>query len=332
MSDRKAGEGPHDDADSERALERLFAHAQPRPMPPAADTEEIRRAVLAEWEAATGKRVRLRRAGFAAAASLVLGLAWWVGLAPGPGVAPPAMAATVERVEGRVASAGGTALAAGSGLAVGDTVVTGAGQVALRLATGGSLRIAPQSRVALSAANAADLVAGALYFDSEQQRPGANFTVVTGLGSVRDVGTQFFVRLDDAAGRLDVGVRDGRVELTRGPATDTAGVGERLVVVEDGAEIRRSTMPTFGSEWEWAERLAPAFDIDGRTVSEFLEWFTTQTGRTVVFGSPAAERQARDAVLRGSIDLAPMQKLQAVLATTDLLYTLEGERVVVETR
>ena len=40
----------------ERTLKELFAHAEPRPMPPAADTEEIRRAVLAEWEAVTGPR------------------------------------------------------------------------------------------------------------------------------------------------------------------------------------------------------------------------------------------------------------------------------------
>ena len=64
--------------------------------------------------------------------------------------------------------------------------------------------------------------------------------------------------------------------------------------------------------------LAPPFDIDGRTVGDFLAWFAQQTGRSVVFGSPAAERLARETRLNGSIDLEPMQKLSAVLALTDL--------------
>jgi hypothetical protein len=78
--------------------------------------------------------------------------------------------------------------------------------------------------------------------------------------------------------------------------------------------------------------VAPPFDIEGRTLSEFLEWFAAQTGRTVAFGSPDVEQRAQAAVLRGSIDLAPMQKLQAVFATTDLTYTVDGERVVIEAR
>ncbi|HUQ51827.1 MAG TPA: hypothetical protein VM692_06365, partial [Gammaproteobacteria bacterium] len=61
-------------------------------------------------------------------------------------------------------------------------------------------------------------------------------------------------------------------------------------------------------------------------------WFSRQTGRSVVFGSDAAERLARETRLSGSIDLAPLQKLSAVLTLTDLTYALEDERVVIETR
>ncbi len=91
-------------------------------------------------------------------------------------------------------------------------------------------------------------------------------------------------------------------------------------------------MATFGSEWEWAERLAPPFDIDGRTISDLLDWVAAQTGRTVVFADPSAERVAREHVLNGSIDLEPLQKLSAVLATTDLEVTLEDGRVLVDLR
>jgi hypothetical protein len=322
MNDRRT-QGPQDESDAERTLERLFAHAKPRQSPPAADMEEIRRAVYAEWEAATGRRVVLRRAGLAAAASVLLAVGWWVGFAPEIAAPLPAVA-TVERVDGAT-------LGVGAALAAGRTVTTANGQVALRLASGGSLRIGPQSRVVLTDANAAELVAGVLYFDSEGRRGGVDFTVTTSLGSVRDVGTQFLARFDDTTGSFDIGVRDGRVELTSSGQTGAAGVGERLVVTQSAAGIQRDAIDTFGGEWEWTERVAAPFAIDGRTVKEFLDWFAAQTGRTVVFGSTDAEQRAA-AVLHGAIDLAPLQKLQAVLATTDLTYSLDGERVMIDAR
>ncbi|HJR70095.1 MAG TPA: FecR family protein, partial [Gammaproteobacteria bacterium] len=200
-----------------------------------------------------------------------------------------------------------------------------------RLASGGSLRLAAQSRVVLTGADAAELLAGRLYFDSESARAGAPFTVTTDLGNVRDIGTQFLARLDPAAGRFDVGVRDGRVEVMRGNETGAAGVGERLVITQDAASIRRDTIATFGGEWDWVERVAPPFDTDGRTIGDFLTWFAAQTGRTVEFGSTDAERAARERI-SGPIDFPLLQQLSAVLAIADLTYALEGELVVINTR
>jgi hypothetical protein len=112
----------------------------------------------------------------------------------------------------------------------------------------------------------------------------------------------------------------------------SAGVGERLVVTQDAGTIRRDSIATFGGDWTWVEALAPPFDIDGRSVSDFLAWFATQTGRAVVFASPAAERLAQQTILNGAIDLEPVQKLSAVLALTDLTAVVEDGRVVIDTR
>jgi ferric-dicitrate binding protein FerR (iron transport regulator) len=317
------------EVESERLLRQLFAQAEPRPQPPARDTEEIRSAVLAEWEAVTGRRVWRKHAAFAAAASVVLvaALTYFRG-DPAP-TAPIPLIASVERVQGTVTTASGSRLGLGSGITARTQIETGDAQVALALANGGSLRIGPRSRVIVTSGDEAELLAGALYFDSEGQRA-TEFAVATELGRIRDVGTQFLVRLDDR--QLDVGVRAGRIDLSRAGSSDTAGVGERLIALQAASGVSRGSITTFGSDWEWAERLAPPFDIDGRTVSEFLAWFAEQTGRTIVFADAAAERAASEARLSGSIDLPPMQKLSAVLATTDLTYALERERVVIRLR
>lgn len=327
-NDRQSGSATDAD-DAERALERLFAHAKPRALPPAADAEEIRRAVETEWDEVTGRRVFLRRAGFAVAGSVTLALIVWAALSPSSSDLP--VVARVERVEGLIEGADGAPLVVGSALSADGVVTTGMGQIALRLSSGGSLRVDVQSRVALTSADAVELIAGVVYFDSEKARTGVPFTVSTDLGSVRDIGTQFLARLDPTAGQFDIGVRDGSVELVRGNEVGAAGVGERLVVTQDAATIRRDRIATFGGEWNWVERVAPPFDTDGRTVSDFLAWFSAQTGRTVTFGSTDAERLARG-VVSGPIDLQLLQQLSAVLATADLTYTLEDDRVVINTR
>jgi ferric-dicitrate binding protein FerR (iron transport regulator) len=313
-------------------LRQVFARAKPRVQPPPGDTEEIRSAVLAEWEQMTGRRTWRKRAGFAlvaAAAAAAFGAVLPnIGSGPSPSV-PASLVANVEQVQGVVTTADGARLSSGSGLLAGARLETGDAQLALRLTTGGSLRIAPRSRVVLESGDEAELLAGAIYFDSEGQR-GNDFVVATQLGRIRDVGTQFLVRLDDE--QLDVGVREGRISLLRGAAVDSAEAGERLVTTQAADNVRRDSVPKFGGDWEWAERLAPPFDINGRTLSDFLAWFAEQTGRKVEFADAAAERAARATVLTGSAEFPPMQKLAAVLATTDFTYSLEGERVVIRMR
>jgi ferric-dicitrate binding protein FerR (iron transport regulator) len=247
-----------------------------------------------------------------------------------PAVPLPSIA-RVERVLGTVEGRNGP-LALGDEIAAGAVLATGSGQVALRLASGGSLRVAPQSRVTLTAANKIELDTGALYFDSERAAArGEPLAVVTSLGTLRDVGTQFVARLDTA--RLEVGVRDGSVSLLRGTASTagtTIATGEK-VTVGDNADVRREPLATFGADWAWAERLAPPFDTDGRRLIEVLEWVAAQTGRTLAFADSDLERTARETVLSGSIDLEPLPKLMAVLAVTDpdLGYSIEAGRLLI---
>src|SRR5262245_39900664 len=234
------------EVERERLLRQLFAHAEPRPQPPASHTEEIRQAVLEEWEAVTGRRIWRKRAAFGAAAAAALVAAFvYVGGGPEPSV-PALLVAHVEQVQGVVTTATGARLGTGSGVVAGTRLDSGEGQIGLRLASGGSLRIAPNRRVVLVVGDEAELLAGVLYFDSEAQRA-SEFAVLTDLGRVRDVGTQFLVRLDDE--RLDVGVREGLVNVTRGTTSDTASAGERLVATQATNDLRRGSMPTVGGDW-----------------------------------------------------------------------------------
>jgi ferric-dicitrate binding protein FerR (iron transport regulator) len=311
------------DQETERAMKSLFAHVRPRDLPPAADEAEIRHALFAEWDAVTNRRAFLRRTVAATAAAAIL-LATFGALLLRTGSAPAAVVASVERVRGDV-QVGGAALAIGADVPSAMRIDTHSGQLALRLADGGSMRLAPQTRVMFAAAGRATLESGTLYFDSE--KGAAAVEVRTPLGIVRDMGTQFVARL--AGERLDVTVRDGRVAIERGSGAVDVAAGERVSVSSGASAPRRERSASFGGDWDWAERLAPPFDIDGRRLIDFLQWEEAQTGRTLQFVDPKSEQVARDTVLNGSMDLEPLPMLTAVLALTDLGYTLDGERIVI---
>jgi ferric-dicitrate binding protein FerR (iron transport regulator) len=310
------------DPETERAMQSLFAHVQPRDLPPATDEAEVRRALFEEWNAVTGRRAFLRRAVAATAAAAIL-LATFGALLLRTGTAPAAVVASVERVRGDV-QIGGAALAIGADVPSAVRIDTHNGQVALRLADGGSMRLAPQTRMTFAAAGRATLDAGTVYFDSEH---GAPIEVRTPLGIVRDMGTQFVARL--AGERLEVAVRDGRVAIERGSGAVDVAAGERVSMTSSASAPRRERSASFGAEWDWAERLAPPFDIDGRRLIDFLQWVEAQTGRTLEFADAKTEQVARDTVLSGSVDNAPLLMLPSVLATTDLGSTLDGDRILI---
>src|SRR5690606_34360404 len=137
MNDDRATGRRNGEDESERMLERLFSHAEPRLAPPEEDAEEVRRAVFAAWDAATSRRVFVRRAGFASAAAVLLAVGFWVGFGPRPGDTLPPVA-RVELIDGSVQGADGERLFIGDAIEAGEIVSSQAGGVALRLATGGS--------------------------------------------------------------------------------------------------------------------------------------------------------------------------------------------------
>jgi hypothetical protein len=65
--------------------------------------------------------------------------------------------------------------------------------------------------------------------------------------------------------------------------------------------------------------VTPPYEIDNRPLLEFLVWAGRETGREVVFATPAAEAQAGQVVLKGSVaGLGPDQAIDAVLVSTSL--------------
>lgn len=223
------------------------------------------------------------------------------------------------------------ALASGSSLYGGAVIETGARPAALRLRSGASLRLDAGSRVRLETARVAQLERGAVYFDSRRE-PDAGVEVRTRFGMVRDIGTQFEVRLRENGeeGSMQVRVREGKVVVRQAQDRTEAVAGEVLEVTADG-RVSRALEPPHGTSWRWVVATAPVPQIEGLDLRTLLEWFAREGGWTVRYGDPRLANGASSIVLHGDADgLSAPDAVTMALRGSGLGYRVDDAVLVVE--
>lgn len=337
---RASSQSSSDERAGDEELLRLLTAAGRRSPLPDEDLASIKAAAEADWrrlveEQHHGRRA-WRRGVLALAATLLLAFAvglWWRAFRT---PVLPGSIATVELLQGAVRLEGPAARETPSQLAVGEELPAGAvletlagdesAGLAVRLAGGESVRVAPDSRIRLSSPRLLELERGAVYIDTAQAAPAAGaLELLTPIAIVREVGTQYEVRLLDGQDpAVRVRVRDGAVALTYGDEVYQATSGQE-VTLRGGGSVALATVEPYGPIWEWVVRAAPGFEIEGRTLASYLDWVARETGWSLRFADPVLERSAATVILHGSIEgLGPLESLSVILPGSGLDHHLES--------
>ena len=216
---------------------------------------------------------------------------------------------------------------AGASIDTGRSATT---RTAVRLTSGPSVRLDAGTKVRWASETTVDLERGAVYVDSAGA---ASVEVRTALGVVRDIGTQFEVRLSGEGGdeALRVRVREGEVRLETADQTYAAGTGVELSVDGDGV-LTRTACETSGSSWDWVLGVAPMPAIDGMALRAFLDWAAREGGWELRYADEAVAERASTIVLHGDLaGLTPVEALEAVFKGSELTYSVgEGELTVTD--
>ena len=173
------------------------------------------------------------------------------------------------------------------------------------------------------------LLRGRVYADTGEfvYRDGG-LRIDTMFGAVTDIGTQFAVSIQDDL--LDVAVREGRVDVRHDTHKYVAMSGERIRLLEQG-EVDVDPLALTDEYWNWTTQLAPAFDIEGRSLMDFLKWAARESGRILFFEDTELRMAAMRTDLHGSIaDFSPLEAIESVLATTAFRYHIEPDKIVIE--
>jgi ferric-dicitrate binding protein FerR (iron transport regulator) len=201
------------------------------------------------------------------------------------------------------------------------------------------LRLDVDTRIEALTDRSLALVTGAVYVDSGGRRApmaagepdgsaqGA-IEIQTPAGRIREIGTQFEVRLGGATVRLRV--REGLVSVDR-PAGGLQVTSGRELLLDPGGGASSRELPTHGEEWAWTEAIAPRMAIEGRSLREFLDWTARERGLGLQFGRSDLATSASTIRLNGSIEgLTLDQALESVLLTCGMRHRIEGGLLIVE--
>jgi hypothetical protein len=196
---------------------------------------------------------------------------------------------------------------------------------------GYTLRLDFNSEIELQAA-AIQLAKGRLYAsDSEQIIGQTQLNIVTPHGQVRDIGTQFTVRVDDDS--TVATVRRGAIQVvtvnSEHQVEATPGSATRITVNSEG-QAQTKDVAASGNDWQWIYAVSEPFQLEGKSIHQFLQWSVSESGRELAFASASAELYARRVRLYGSTPrLDPEQAVTPVLEATDLRAQLQDDTLLV---
>jgi len=289
------------------------------------DSARVYTNVRREWNKTPARRSRVRRwvVPLAMAASVILAIS--VVLQPTPPVETPVPVGMVARNVASKADQNSV----GTEIYIGDTLATGAdGGLSITLANAESVRLDEGTTLVVMAANRFELVEGRVYADTGNlMYRDKGLIIDTPLGAVTDVGTQFSVDLDDRL--LDVAVREGRVDVIDAGQEFVAVAGERMRI-KPGQGATFEELAAHDQYWDWVSALAPSYDIENRSLLDFLRWASRETGLELVFVDNDLRMAAMRTDLHGSIEnFEPDEAISAVLSTTNFDYRFEGNKLVI---
>jgi hypothetical protein len=327
------------EATSEREIRELLLGAGQRESIPEDRHARLEAAARSAWEelaaanVAIPRRSPLPRVAAIAAALVLAVLAGWIVMTGRRGL-EPVQVATVELEAGAEAGASmdpqgeaGFDIAAGDALLAGVRLTTPGGErvvegrLALRMVGGEGVRLDAGSTVRLLSGSRLELESGAVYVDS-WSAPGAYepLEIVTPYGIVRHVGTQYEVRLDDSTVVL-VRVREGAVSVRNNGDSWAAREGEELALLSDGS-VTRGTVEA--DAWLWTLDAAPAVEIEGMTLADYLGWVIRETGWQLEYERSDLAARAGEIVLHGTIvGLRPDESLNPIVEGSGLVHSVE---------
>ena len=208
-----------------------------------------------------------------------------------------------------------------SSLAKGDYIKTSSNnRILTALKNGNVFRLNENTLIHIIDENEIELYEGQIYIESNEDSPYEKLLVKTKYGLVRHIGTQYIVEIKPDS--LNVSVRKGKVIIQNDAIEKELMDGFELSINGSGAYAQSAIEP-FDLKWQWTQKIAEHFNIQDKSVFQYLTWLSNETGYPVIWSNRAVKKSATKIILSGSIKgLSPLESLDVILPTTDFKYEM----------
>ncbi len=168
-----------------------------------------------------------------------------------------------------------------------------------------------------------ELTKGQIYHDTDESFKAAPLVIKTNHGYVQHIGTRYMVSNDQNATR--VAVRSGQVKLTsidsNQTQTDQTLEQNQLATLSNNNPVTLSAISAHDNLWNWTFMAQNTFSLDNKSLYEFVDWYTQQTGLAVDWqGLESPSKRVR---LQGNIkNMTAEQAIQTVFYSTQYNYSI----------
>ena len=309
-------------------IEKLLAKMGPRTTPNAEKSAASKAAVRSHWQQVVNDNKRQRRTYlWAAAASIMLAVSMLVlNLNQSPDNMNPQMLASVTTFSGQVqwqqADGDWQDLHFNDVIEAG-TVIKTADQsyLSLKLTDQSEIRLAANSEI-LTLPDVIELRFGQLYHDTDEVQAASPLIIQTSQGTVEHIGTRYLV--SSQQGEVKVAVRSGQVKMTTDSQTQKEHIllSNQMAVIntaDDVAEI--SEISSYDDLWGWTFIAQADFDLNNRSLHDFVQWFAQQSGLAVDWQN--LESSSKRVRLQGNIkNMSQEQAIKTVFYSTQYSYAI----------
>ena len=193
-------------------------------------------------------------------------------------------------------------------------------RILVELINGNIFKLDENSLIKVANMEELELLKGQIYVESNEHNNNNKLLINTKLGSINHIGTQYNVKLE--AESINISVRKGAVLIHNDDLDKEINKGFEISINENG-EHQKSSIDAFDSKWQWTQVITQEYDIQDKTISQYLKWISNETGYPIVWDSNKSKNLSSTIKLSGSIKgLTPIESLQVILPTTTFNYNI----------
>ncbi len=196
----------------------------------------------------------------------------------------------------------------------------------VNLFNGNQFRVDENTHLKIESNNHLLLLSGRIYIDSGSTSEDHKLSIETPFAEVNHIGTQYSVSFIDD--ELSIGVRDGLVLIKGDDVVQSEVKKGKSYLLKSNGMVSYADIKPYDSMWQWTQKISSDFLIQDRSLSDYLDWVSSETGYPIKWESVTVRNKAKSIKLSGSInDIQPIDSLDVILPTTRFKYSLSDNQI-----